>query len=656
MEKRLLAAGGAMGVGLAFVLFRLVQLTVVQGEHLARQATTQHQQRLTLTPRRGTIVDRHGELLALSLPVESLFVRPQKLPADAVARVPALAAALHLPAQEVNNLFRSSAPFVWLKRQATPEEAAQVRVLAIAGIDSVETQRRFYPQGTLAAPLLGFTNVDAQGLEGVELSYDRSLRGEPAEVVGERDALGRTILAHGGEASPEALNVRLTLDAGLQYLAERELERTVRETRALAGTVIILDPQTFAVLALAQVPTFNANAPADSPAGARRNRAISDCYEPGSTLKVLLAAAALDTGRVRPEEQIFCELGRYQVGKHTIHDHASYGSLSFAEVLQHSSNIGAAKVGERLGKETYLTYLRAFGLGRETGIDLPGEIPGLLAAPSAWSRINLVTASFGHGVAVTPLQLACAYAALANDGVLMRPYLVHDVFDAEGKVVVANSPHRLRQTVRTDTARRLLGLLEKVVEKEGTGWRARIEGVRVAGKTGTSQKISPAGGYSRGRIASFVGIVPAGQPRLVILVVIDEPQTGTYGGEIAAPVFQRIARQALAQLGIEGNTGKIEWAGITSPVVTAAPAGSQPPARRALELAPAALPATAVPPAEANFLGLSLRQALRTARREDWRVTVTGSGYVTRQKVQTDPDTGQPVYALTLSPTGEAQP
>jgi cell division protein FtsI (penicillin-binding protein 3) len=654
MERRLFAAGGAIGVGLVLVLSRLIQLTLVQGESLASQAAVQHRQRIVLTPRRGAIVDRHNVPLALSTPVESFFVRPRKLPTGVDTQVPALAAALHISPQEVNRALHAPAPFVWLKRQATSQEAAQVRALNITGVESIETQRRFYPQGTLAAPIIGFTNIDAEGLEGVEFASERYLRGEPAEVLRERDAFGRTMRAQGQELPPDALNVRLTLDAGLQYLAERELDRRVRETRALAGTVIILDPQTFAILALAQVPRFDPNTPNQSPAETRRNRAISDCYEPGSTLKTLLAAAALDMNVVRPEEQVFCELGQYPVGKHTIHDHHPYGWLSVAEVLQHSSNIGAAKIGERVGKEVYHSYLRAFGLGVETGIDLPGEIAGLLPAVQQWARINLVTASFGHGVAVTPLQLACAYAALANDGVLMRPYLIREVFDADDKLVVANSPQRLRQVVRTETAHRVMKLLEKVIEKEGTGWRARIEGVPVAGKTGTSQKINGRGGYSaRGRIASFVGIVPADQPRLVILVTIDEPKTGTYGGEIAAPVFQAIARHALGQLGIDVNAYKLERASVTVPPVSAPPSLRR---SRALGLTPAASALAPVLATGPSFLGLSLREAIQKARREGWRITTAGSGYVIRQGVQTDPEDGQSVYTLLLSPTNEAHP
>lgn len=653
MEKRLLGAGGVVGCGLLLILLRLLYLIVVQGDELARQAESQHQQRMTLVPRRGAIVDRAGEPLALSIPAEAVYIRPRKAPPDLSQRASVLAATLNISPQAVNRSLSSPAPFVWLKRQATVQEAAQVRALGIPGIESMETQRRFYPQGTLAAPVLGFTDIDAQGLEGVERAYDRYLRGEPAEIIGERDAFGRTILTRGGETPPQALNVRLTLDAGLQYLAERELTRAVQQTRAAAGTVIILDPHTFAVLALAQVPTFDPNSPARAPAEARRNRAVSDCYEPGSTLKGILAAAALDAQVVRPEERIFCELGSYRVGRHTINDHHGYGWLTFTEVLQKSSNIGVAKVGERLGAETYSAYLRAFGFGRVTAIDLPGEIPGLLSPPHAWSRINLMTISFGQGIAVTPLQLVCAYAALANGGVLMRPYIVHEVFDAEGRVVKANSPQRLWQAVRTETARQLVGLLEKVVEKGGTGWRARLEGVQVAGKTGTSQKVDPRGGYSaRGRIASFVGILPADQPRLVILVAIDEPQTGVYGGEIAAPVFHAIARQALVHLGIATRPLLAEQRQGTPPPVSAPVPSLRPVAGTG---AVGSLVAAAGSE-EPDFVGLSLRAARALARREGLRVRTIGSGYVVHQTKQRDRETGQIVYVLTLSSIGEERP
>jgi cell division protein FtsI (penicillin-binding protein 3) len=373
---------------------------------------------------------------------------------------------------------------------------------------------------------------------------------------------------------------------------------------------------------------------------------------------VLLAAAALDTHSVRPEETIFCEYGHYPVGPHVIHDHHPYGTLTFTEVLQHSSNIGAAKIGERLGKKIYHKYLRDFGLGQKTGIDLPMESPGILAPVDEWARINLVTASFGQGVAASPLQVAAAFAALANGGNLLKPYIVREVFDADGKTVKANSPTHVRQVVKPETARLLVQLLEKVVEKEGTGRRAFIEGVRVAGKTGTSQKINGAGGYSaHGRIASFIGIVPADQPRFVILVAIDEPKAAVYGGIVAAPVFQAIARQALARLGIDGPGGQIEWANIVTPPAaekTRSVAASSRP-----KTEPTPTPATVVPtPIDRtpNFIGMSLRSALREAQLKGLHVIASGNGYVTRQSVLPDRETGALVYALTLFPTGERHP
>ena len=367
----------------------------------------------------------------------------------------------------------------------------------------------------------------------------------------------------------------------------------------------------------------------------------------------MLAAAALDSGSVRPEEPIFCEYGHYQVGRHVIHDHHPYGTLTFAEVLQHSSNICAAKVGERLGKAMYHKYLRDFGLGQRTGVDLPMESPGILASVDEWARINLVTASFGQGVATTPLQLASAFAALANGGKLMKPYLVSAIYDADGKVIKANTPTLMRQVVRPETAQLLVQLLEKVVEKEGTGWRARIEGVRVAGKTGTSQKINGSGGYSaHGRIASFVGIVPADQPRFVILVAIDEPKTAVYGGLVAAPVFQAIARQALLRIGIDGARLDVELA---NTAMEREPKGRMPTRQEARAFSSSA-PAVAMDEFTPNFMGMSLRSASRIAQQRGIRISAVGSGYVTHQSMQNEQGTGEPMYALILAPGGEVQP
>lgn len=631
MEKRLWAAALFIGFGLVLVAGRLVQLTVIQHRELADRAASQHHKRISWTSQRGTIVDRNGTPLALSVAAESLFVHPGQLPDRIDERLPALAAALQLPAPRVAQLLKKPAPFVWLRRQASPHLAAQVRSLAIAGIGSHQSERRVYPQGSLAAPLLGFTDIDAKGLAGVEQAYDHYLRGRPVELTGLRDAFGRMIFAYGLEnGQSQTFEVRLSLDAGLQYIAEQELARAVEAHAAKAGTVVILDPRSFAVLAMAQVPSFDPHTPATTSSANRRNRLVSEVYEPGSTLKALLAAAALDSRLVRSEEQIFCEQGRYRIDRRTIHDYRPRGWLSFAEVIKYSSNIGVAKVAQRLGQQTYFRYLRAFGLGQTSGIDLPAESPGLLPAAGKWPAITLATTGFGYGVAVTPLQLAAAFATLANDGVLMRPYVVQDIRDSDGTVLRTNRSHYVWQAVRPETAKQVVGLLESAVEDDGTGWQAQLEGFRVAGKTGTTQKLDDRGRYSaQAHIASFVGIVPVAAPRLVIAVTIDEPRRdGYYGGQVAAPVFRAIAGQALASLGVEATTVPVRANGPTQP----------------------GLPGSLDKAGRPNFLGLSLREALRIADRHGWRVSATGSGYVVGQAVQHDPHTAQPFYRLSLAP------
>jgi cell division protein FtsI (penicillin-binding protein 3) len=376
-------------------------------------------------------------------------------------------------------------------------------------------------------------------------------------------------------------------------------------------------------------------------------------------MKVLLTAAALDAKRLSPDEKIFCEYGRYAVGRSVINDSHSHGWLSVTQVIQQSSNIGAAKIAEHLGKETYAAYLRAFGFGRLTGVELPGESPGILPLPHTWGRIHLVTASFGQGFAVTPLQLASAYAALANGGTLMRPYLVSEVLNSDGKVVEARNPQRLLQVVSRDTAQLMMGIMEQVTEGEGTGTRARVEGFRVAGKTGTSQKPDPRGGYSaRDRLASFIGIVPAEQPRLVILVVVDTPRTGVYGGQIAAPVFQAIAKQSLAYLGVEGEKPKL---GVTPAILPAPSTESvrESPLRQTVAVK------TPEPQSEyglgeetdsdePNFIGMSLRDAVLTAQRNGWQIVTQGSGYVNKQTVRRTAETL--VYELTLTSLGGDRP
>jgi cell division protein FtsI (penicillin-binding protein 3) len=412
-------------------------------------------------------------------------------------------------------------------------------------------------------------------------------------------------------------------------VTERELALGVAAARAVGGAAIVLDPNTGEVLALANVPTFNPNQPgavSDRQWLDRvRDRAITDPYEPGSTLKAILAAAAIEERVVTPAEMFFCENGRLRIGKRTIHDSHAHGWLSFAEVIQYSSNIGASKVADRLGRERYHRYLQAFGFGARTGIELPGETPGIMRPAESWARIDLATHSFGQGVSVTPLQLAVAFGAIANGGLLMRPYLVRRTLAPDGSVVFDNKPTVVRHVIGARTAQTVTALLRRAVEEPGgTGAKAKLDDFPVAGKTGTAQKVNlQTGGYSSKRVASFVGFVPADAPRAVIIVLIDEPGgSSTSGGVVAAPVFRGIASAVLKQLGVMPAPRATPPTLVQVAATPAAPKDAERPVVNVRAQGPGEAAETP------NFLGLSLREALTRAQVTGWDVRITGTGYV----------------------------
>ncbi len=573
-RARILAAVAAFAAAFALVIGRAVQLAAIEGASLRARAERQQFQRIAPQRARGKILDRNGEPLALSVPAGSIYLRPGQFAAPPEA-VELLAAALRLDTGRLLALARRPAPFVWLKRRATLDERAAVERLGLPGVGIENGSRRFYPHGDLAAQLLGFTGVDGNGLEGVELQYDAALRGEEdGGVVVERDAHGRRMLTDGirRPVRRQGGRVELTIDAALQHVAEIELERTVTEFAAAGGVAVAMDPTTGEILALAQVPRFDPNEPGAVEPSRRRNRAVTDSFEPGSTLKPFVAAAALEAGLAHPDERMFCERGRYAVGRTVVRDHESYGWLTLAEAVQFSSNICMAKVGERLGRERLGAGLLRFGFGLLTGIDLPGEAPGLFPPPARWGRIHVVTASFGQGISVTAIQLARAFAALANGGALVRPFAVRRVTSRNGTVIETH-PEIVGRPISEATARTVTAMLERVVAA-GTGKKAQIPGVRVAGKTGTAQKPDlHRRGYSpRDRVASFVGYAPAEAPRILVAVVIDRPRTATYGGTVAAPAFRRIAEYALEASGVPRDTPAppLEVAPATSPPVPVA--------------------------------------------------------------------------------------
>jgi cell division protein FtsI (penicillin-binding protein 3) len=531
---------------------------MVHGQRLAGLARQQQHRTVELAPVRGPIVDRMGETLALTIDAESLYAHPDELRSEGY-KMERLAAALGMSTADVRRKAEAKAPFVWLKRLAEPREVEAVEALATRGVGTLPERRRVYPRGSLAVHVLGFSGIDAQGLEGVERFYDDMIR-PPAHVVEVGcDAHGRNLVTNPVDPGefPIGARVELTLDAALQAVVERELALGVSAARAAAGTAVVLDTATGAVLAVANVPSFDPNNVAAARPAARRNRAVTDVYEPGSTFKAILAAAALDVGVAKDTDQVFCEEGRYRVGRRTVRDHHPHGWLSLAEVVQYSSNIGTTKFAQSVGNERFHAYVRAFGFGEKTGIDLPGEVPGMLRPVAGWTPIDLATASFGQGLAVTPLQIARAFAAIANGGEILRPFIVSRVVAADGRVLFEQKRTVVRRVVRRETAQRVTAMLRRVVEAEGgTGHLARLPGVAVAGKTGTSQKVdSETGRYSpTARVASFVGFVPADAPRVVVAVVVDEPRSSPYGGVVAAPVFREISGAIMGRMGVEQST------------------------------------------------------------------------------------------------------
>jgi len=619
---------------LAFVLLagKAFQLQVVQGNDYRERAERQHQRVVPLSPQRGTIYDRHGEEMAVSIEVDSIYVNPSKVE-DKRRAAKILAANLDLSLDNVRRKLNSGKNFEWIKRRVTPREGDSVKSLDLDGVHSVKEHRRFYPNSGIGAHLVGFTGLDPEGLEGLELEYDTLLLGQSGYLVTGRDALGRG-MGTGDDNIREGVHghsLHLTLDRNLQYLVEKELAAGVRAAGAKAGMAVLLDPHSGQVMAMASQPDYNPNAINDYRPSQWRNRAICDTFEPGSTFKLFLMAAALEEEVVKPTDTIYCENGRYRVGGRYIHDHKKYGQLTVDEILKYSSNIGVAKISKQLERERFYSYIRDFGFGETLGIDLPGEVGGTVHAPERWFEVDLAAISFGQGLTVTTLQMANAVASIANGGYLMQPYVVDKVLAGDGRIVAQHRPQMIRRVISESTAETLRGMMADVVDEGGTGTRARVPGFRVAGKTGTAQKVDPVtGGYSVDkRVASFVGFVPAKDPKLVLAITVDEPQGTSYGGVVAAPIFSRIASQALIDMNVVPTEPVIHEASLTP--------------ERAPEQAAYQVSHTAEHGDSGKrmprFVGLSYRQSLRTMEDQKLNVKLTGSGTAVAQY----PPPGAPV-------------
>jgi len=543
-------------VGLMFVAFfaiisaRAVQIQVYDGPWLSKKASDQYEKSLTTYGRRGAIYDRNFREMAVSIEVPSIAAYPKQI-TEKKATAKALATVLKMDVADISQKLSSDKQFVWVKRQTTPKETEAVKNLALKGIGFIPERNRFYPNTTLAAQTLGFTGMDGEGLEGIEFFYNRYLKAEDSNYTVFKDALGD---GFNPEIDPVGLargaNLVLTIDSNIQFITESTLQETVDRYSARSGIAVVMQPKTGAILALAHYPQFNPNAYTEYDRESWRNRAITDPIEPGSTMKIFSAAAALESGET-PGTIFYCENGAYRIGKNVVHDHKRHGWLSLQQIIKYSSNIGAVKVSEKIGAKKLHQTFRYFGFGEKTGIDCPGETAGSLSHYTQWSQIDTSAISFGHGVSASALQLIRAVSAIANDGLLMRPYIVQAITDQHGKPVKTFKPQLVRRAISAQTAVRVRNIMKTVITKGGTGTNAAIEGYTVSGKTGTARKIDENGNYSNAKhVASFVGFTPSDNAEIAIVVVIDEPQKEYYGGTVAAPAFKKIAQETLNYLGI----------------------------------------------------------------------------------------------------------
>lgn len=535
--------------GAALMVARAFELQVLRKDFLQDQGQARHLRVVEMPTHRGMITDRHGEPLAVSTPVASVWVNPKELGENA-RRLPEIAAILDEEPGSLLSLVaeRSDREFVYLKRQVMPQAAEEIAELAIPGVHLQREYRRFYPAAEVTAHLVGFTNIDDRGQEGLELAYDQWLSGEPGSKRVLRDRLGRTIedIEQLREPNP-GKDLRSSIDLRLQYLAYRELKSAIQQHDAVSGSIVVLDATTGEVLALANQPSFNPNNRAELRGSNARNRAVTDVFEPGSSFKPFPIIAALETGRYRPSTTVDTSPGFIKVGGYTIPDKRNYGVIDVTTVLAKSVNVGASKIALSLEREQLWSVLARFGFGSITGSGLPGETGGVLPHWQRWRDVTQATLSYGYGLSVTPLQLAQAYGIIAADGI-SRPVSF-----------VAGQPAAGERVIQGQSARDMRRMLETVVTPGGTGERAAVSGYRVAGKTGTARK-AVAGGYADDRhIAVFAGMAPVSDPRLVTVIVINEPRRKNYyGGEIAAPVFANVMAGGLRLLNVPPDAERSE--------------------------------------------------------------------------------------------------
>jgi cell division protein FtsI/penicillin-binding protein 2 len=541
--------------------FRLIYLQVIKHDEYAGLAAEKHVYKQIIYAERGTILDANNEVLAHNVPVETVVADATHLN-DRDALIDLVSQELGVPEQDLTEKLQGERRYIVIKREV-PESLAsalreKLRARNLRGIYFEHDATRIYPNGSMLCHVIGFTDFEHRGIQGVEASMEEYLHGQDGYRYIEHNRAGQEIVLYRGQerAPRDGYQVHLTVDLNLQNIVENEIDTAMGEYSPQKATIILMRPQTGEILAMANRPNFDLNLRSEAKPEEMKNRAIIDMMEPGSTFKIVAAAAALNEHKLQPKSTIFCENGLWQFGGAVLHDHRAFSYLSVQDILIKSSNIGAAKLALGIGDQKFYEYIRRFGFGERTGIELPGEINGLIRPPRSWSKISITRIPMGHEIGVTPLQMTVAMATIANGGKLITPRIVKSITGSDGKTVTSLSPVVLRQVISPQTASQIGDALRGVVSDRGTAAAAAVPGFTIAGKTGTAQKVDPKGGYEHGKyVVSFIGYLPAERPEFVGLVVLDDAQTTkpelNYGGLIAGPIFSRIAEKAAQYLDLE---------------------------------------------------------------------------------------------------------
>ena len=530
---------------------RLFFIQFFRSDFLTAIAKKQHSQLVELEPRRGTIYDCNLKAQAFNMSLDSLYAVPNVIK-NKESVINQLLPILGVERSYLVERLSRKKSFIWLARKLAPEKSGAIKKLNIKGLGFLKETKRIYPNGYLISHIIGFSGMDNIGLEGVERGFNNYLKGVPGWAIFLRDARLKKLDIWEKMVLPvDGLDLVLTIDEVIQYIAERELDKAFKDFHAKGASIVVMDPHTGRILAMANRPTYDLNDHSGVSKDSIRNRAICDLFEPGSVFKIVTASAALEEKKVTENDVFFCENGAYKVGGRILHDHTAHGNLSFRQVIEESSNIGTVKVAQLLGPDMLYRYIKAFGFGAKLGIDLSGEISGMISPPRLWSKTSISAVPIGQEVGVTALQLASAISIIANGGQLMKPYIIDSVRDNQGRIIKQNKPVLIRKVISVDTAMRIKKILTGVIE-EGTGRLGKVLGFSAAGKTGTAQKIEPDGSYSHNKfVASFIGFSPAEDPLLTIVVTVDEPHPSYFGGVVAAPVFQKVAGDVIRYL--KGN-------------------------------------------------------------------------------------------------------